>query len=32
VLTTGRVVSQYLTGVQTRRVGALVAQYPEPLV
>lgn len=32
VLTTGRVVSQYLSGAQTRRIGALVAQYPEPLV
>jgi assimilatory nitrate reductase catalytic subunit len=30
-LTTGRVVSQYLSGTQTRRIGALVAQYPEPL-
>ncbi len=32
VLTTGRVVSQYLSGSQTRRIGALVDQYPEPLV
>ncbi len=32
VLTTGRVVSQYLSGTQTRRIGALVKQYPEPLV
>ena len=32
VLTTGRVVSQYLSGTQTRRIGALVDQYPEPLV
>lgn len=32
VLTTGRVVSQYLSGAQTRRIGALVKQYPEPLV
>ena len=31
-LTTGRVVSQYLSGTQTRRIGALVEQYPEPLV
>ena len=31
LLTTGRVVSQYLSGTQTRRIGALVAQYPEPL-
>lgn len=30
VLTTGRVVSQYLSGTQTRRIGKLVAQYPEP--
>jgi assimilatory nitrate reductase catalytic subunit len=31
-LTTGRVVSQYLSGTQTRRIGALVEQYPEPRV
>jgi assimilatory nitrate reductase catalytic subunit len=31
-LTTGRVVSQYLSGAQTRRIGALVDQYPEPKV
>jgi assimilatory nitrate reductase catalytic subunit len=30
-LTTGRVVSQYLSGTQTRRIGPLLAQYPEPL-
>jgi assimilatory nitrate reductase catalytic subunit len=30
-LTTGRVVSQYLSGTQTRRIGPLVHQYPEPL-
>ena len=30
VLTTGRVVSQYLSGTQTRRIGALVDQYPQP--
>jgi assimilatory nitrate reductase catalytic subunit len=30
-LTTGRVVSQYLSGTQTRRIAPLVAQYPEPL-
>ena len=30
MLTTGRVVSQYLSGTQTRRIGPLVAQYPEP--
>ena len=29
-LTTGRVVSQYLSGTQTRRIGALVDQYSEP--
>jgi assimilatory nitrate reductase catalytic subunit len=29
-LTSGRVVSQYLSGTQTRRIGALVDQYPEP--
>jgi assimilatory nitrate reductase catalytic subunit len=30
VLTTGRVVSQYLSGTQTRRIGALVDQDPQP--
>ncbi len=30
-LTTGRVASQYLSGTQTRRIGPLVEQYPEPL-
>jgi assimilatory nitrate reductase catalytic subunit len=30
-LTTGRVVSQYLSGTQTRRIAQLVDQYPEPL-
>ena len=29
-LTTGRVVSQYLSGTQTRRIGALVEQTPQP--
>jgi assimilatory nitrate reductase catalytic subunit len=29
-LTTGRVVSQYLSGAQTRRIGPLVDLYPEP--
>ena len=29
--TSGRVVSQYLSGTQTRRIGGLVDQYPEPL-
>ncbi len=32
ILTTGRVVSQFLSGNQTRRIGPLVEQYPEPLV
>ena len=32
ILTTGRVVSQYLSGTQTRRIGKLVGQYPEPLL
>jgi assimilatory nitrate reductase catalytic subunit len=31
-LTTGRVVSQYLSGTQTRRIGGLVSIYPEPKV
>ena len=31
-LTTGRVVSQYLSGTQTRRIGALTSQCPEPFV
>jgi assimilatory nitrate reductase catalytic subunit len=30
ILTTGRVVAHYLSGSQTRRIGALVAQTPEP--
>jgi assimilatory nitrate reductase catalytic subunit len=30
ILTTGRVVSHYLSGTQTRRIGALVDQYPQP--
>ncbi len=32
ILTTGRVVSQFLSGTQTRRIGPLVDQYPEPMV
>jgi len=32
IMTSGRVVSQYLSGTQTRRIGPLVDQYPEPLV
>ncbi len=31
-LTTGRVISQYLSGTQTRRIGPLVDMYPNPLV
>jgi assimilatory nitrate reductase catalytic subunit len=31
-LTTGRVVSQYLSGTQTRRIGPLVDQAPQPRV
>lgn len=30
MLTTGRVVSQFLSGTQTRRIGPLVDQYAEP--
>ena len=30
-MTSGRVVSQYLSGTQTRRIAGLVDQYPEPL-
>jgi len=30
ILTTGRVVSMFLSGNQTRRIGPLVDQYPEP--
>lgn len=32
ILTTGRVVSHYLSGTQTRRIGPLVDQYPQPRV
>jgi assimilatory nitrate reductase catalytic subunit len=32
ILTTGRVVSQFLSGTQTRRIGPLVEMYPEPRV
>jgi len=32
ILTSGRVVSQYLSGTQTRRIGPLVDQYPEPRI
>src|SRR5262249_40740124 len=31
-LTTGRVVSHFLSGTQTRRIGPLVNQYPEPRI
>jgi len=31
ILTTGRVVSQFLSGTQTRRIGSLLDQYPQPL-
>ncbi|OFW12794.1 MAG: nitrite reductase [Acidobacteria bacterium RIFCSPLOWO2_02_FULL_67_21] len=31
-LTTGRVVSQFLSGTQTRRIGPLVNQYAEPRI
>jgi assimilatory nitrate reductase catalytic subunit len=32
LLTTGRVVNHYLSGSQTRRIGPLLDQYPEPRV
>ncbi|MCG3118028.1 MAG: Assimilatory nitrate reductase catalytic subunit [bacterium] len=32
MLTTGRVVSHYLSGAQTRRIGPLVDHYPEPRI
>ena len=32
MLTTGRVVSQFLSGTQTRRIGPLVDNYPEPRI
>jgi assimilatory nitrate reductase catalytic subunit len=31
-LTTGRVISQYLSGTQTRRIGGLLDIYPEPRI
>jgi assimilatory nitrate reductase catalytic subunit len=31
-LTSGRVVSQFLSGTQTRRIGPLIDQYPEPRI
>jgi assimilatory nitrate reductase catalytic subunit len=32
MLTTGRVVSQFLSGTQTRRIGPLIDHYPEPRI
>lgn len=32
ILTTGRVVSQFLSGTQTRRIGPLAEQFPEPRI
>lgn len=32
ILTTGRVVSQFLSGNQTRRIGPLLDHYPEPKI
>ncbi len=32
ILTTGRMVNMFLSGNQTRRIGPLVDQYPEPLL
>ena len=32
ILTTGRVVSHFLSGTQTRRIGPLVDHYPEPRI
>lgn len=32
ILTTGRVVSHFLSGTQTRRIGPLVEQYPVPRI
>lgn len=32
ILTTGRVITQFLSGTQTRRIGPLVDYYPEPLI
>ncbi|HEY5961573.1 MAG TPA: molybdopterin oxidoreductase family protein [Polyangiaceae bacterium] len=32
ILTTGRVVSQFLSGNQTRRIGPLLDHYPEPRI
>jgi assimilatory nitrate reductase catalytic subunit len=32
ILTTGRVVSHFLSGTQTRRIGPLIDHYPEPQI
>ncbi|HEX7117954.1 MAG TPA: molybdopterin oxidoreductase family protein [Longimicrobiales bacterium] len=32
ILTTGRVITQFLSGTQTRRIGPLIDYYPEPKV
>ena len=32
ILTTGRVISHFLSGTQTRRIGPLVDQCPEPFI
>jgi assimilatory nitrate reductase catalytic subunit len=32
ILTTGRVITQFLSGTQTRRIGPLVDYYPEPRI
>jgi assimilatory nitrate reductase catalytic subunit len=32
ILTTGRVVSHFLSGTQTRRIGPLIDHYPEPRI
>jgi assimilatory nitrate reductase catalytic subunit len=32
ILTTGRVITQFLSGTQTRRIGPLVDSYPEPRI
>lgn len=32
ILTTGRVITQFLSGTQTRRIGPLVDYYPEPKI
>jgi assimilatory nitrate reductase catalytic subunit len=32
ILTTGRVITQFLSGTQTRRIGPLIDYYPAPLI